>query len=225
MRLLLTLLLATLFSASGCGPSQRPLASAGVADEFARKWLTDAIETGDARCHGLGLLKHPEFSCEQMQTYAHRIQSTSRTLTAITEHDCVGNICGDIVEVNFSALDDSGAPVEESIVLKRDEGIIRMYLYRSNLMLKDYETAHPRREEEKDPVQVAYDELTARYPSLYQFPPCYGVRASSSNLTGALQPKDNVNVGLMETLATTCGESFCFGLVGDKIAPLCPDRS
>lgn len=201
------------------------MASAGLADEFARTWLTDPIETGDTRCHGLGLLKHPEFSCTQMQTYAHRVESTSRSLTAITAHDCIGNICGDIVEVNFSALDDSGGPVEESIVLKRDEGVIRMYLYRSNLMLRDYETAHPRREEEKDPVQVAYDELTARYPSLYQFPPCYGVRASSSNLAGALQPRDTVDVGLMETLAATCGDNFCFGLVGDKIAPLCPDRN
>lgn len=200
------------------------MASGTLADDFARAWLTAPFEAGDKRCHGLGLLKHPEFSCSDMQAYAHRVAPDSRTLEAVKVHDCVVNICGDMVEVNFSAVDKANNPVEESIILKRDEGVIKLYLYRSNLMFKDYAAANPQTQDAKDPVQLAYDELTARYPSLYEFPPCYGVRASSTTLIGALQAMDAVDVPFMETVAAECGNSFCFGLVGEKIAPLCPDR-
>ena len=76
--------------------------------------------------------------------------------------------------------------------------------------------------DEKDPEQQAYDEITARYPALYQYPPCYDIRVSSSNLRGELMRKNEINVATIDALAAQCGESFCFGLVGNKIAAVCP---
>ena len=84
-------------------------------------------------------------------------------------------------------------------------------------------TTNEEPEEEKEPIQVAYDEITARYPALYQYPPCDGVRASSSTVVAELMVRDAIDVAAVEQLAENCGETFCFSLVGEKIAPLCPD--
>ena len=98
-----------------------------------------------------------------------------------------------------------------------------MYWYRSDSLLT---LLRPAKEDEdvsaKDPIQAAYDEITARYPALYSYPPCYGVRASSSNLVGGLMSKDELDVAAIEQRAAACGEGFCFALVGNKVATLCP---
>ena len=100
---------------------------------------------------------------------------------------------------------------------------MRLYWYRSDsllALLKPAENAAA--DDAKDPIQTAYDELTARYPALYSFPPCYGVRPSSSNLVGELRRPDALDVQEIEQLAAACGATFCFALVGNKIATLCP---
>ena len=69
---------------------------------------------------------------------------------------------------------------------------------------------------------IVCDLLVARHPALYSYPPCYGVRASSSNLRGKPTAIEEINPAEVETMATECGETFCFALVGSKIATLCP---
>ena len=80
----------------------------------------------------------------------------------------------------------------------------------------------PRSMPAKYAIQIAYDEITARYPALYSYPPCYGTRPSSTTLVGELMQKDNIDVAQVEALAVDCGNQFCFALVGNKIATLCP---
>ena len=122
----------------------------------------------------------------------------------------------------MDSADFAGNPVRENAVLKKDDGVIRLYWYRSDLMLAAYKAANPDPEDEKDPIQVAYDEITGRYPELYQYPPCLDERVSSSVLVGEIAEKDQLDVSEIERLAVECGESFCFALVGQKIATLCP---
>ena len=170
----------------------------------------------------MGVLKHAEFSCLDMQTYAAKVDPATRTITDVRRHECFASVCGNFLEIEMASTDLGGNPIRENAILKRDEGTIRLYWYRSDLMLADYKAANPDPKEEKDPVQVAYDEITARYPELYQFPPCLDERVSSSVLMGEIAEKDQLDVANIERLASECGDSFCFSLVGQKIAPLCP---
>ncbi|NKB98561.1 MAG: hypothetical protein GKR90_08735 [Pseudomonadales bacterium] len=158
-----------------------------------------------------------------MQEFAARVDPASRTFTAQRSHDCFASVCGEFVEIEFESYDHAGNPIRENAVLKRDDGTIRLYWYRSDLMLAAFRAANPEPEDEKEPIQVAYDEITARYPELYRYPPCYGVRASTSTLAGELMAKNAIDVASIERIAATCGDDFCFSLVGEKIAPLCPN--
>ncbi|NOX49627.1 MAG: hypothetical protein GXP16_03710 [Gammaproteobacteria bacterium] len=98
-----------------------------------------------------------------------------------------------------------------------------MYWYRTDAMLDAIrQKNHRNKDDGKDPLHVAYAEIVARYPSLYEFPPCHGIRVTSANLAGTLVRKDAIDVSSMQTIASNCGKLFCFGLVGDKIAPMCP---
>lgn len=205
----------------GCTPPQPKLEE--IADDFLTTWFSEPPKDDDNRCHGLGTLKHNEFTCLDMQQFAARVDPARRTLVAQRAHDCFARVCGDFAEVEFDSHDHAGNPVRETAIVKRDDGTVRLYWYRSDLMLAAYKAANPEPEEEKEPIQVAYDEITARYPALYQYPPCYGVRASSSTLVAELMVRDAIDVEAVEQLAENCGETFCFSLVGEKIAPLCPD--
>ena len=193
---------------------------------FLTDWFSQASagERGDDLCHGLGTLKHPQVSCADMLDHAARIEPFSRTPAPVNVRDCFGDVCGEFFEVNFNSLDLTGNEVRESAVLKRDDGVLRLYWYRSDSVLEQLRAANPTpTKQEKDPQQVAYDEVVARYPALYQYPPCYGVRVSSSNLVGALMPKDAMDEDAISEYAASCGENFCFALVGYKIAPVCPN--
>ena len=209
------------FAAVSCGPPEPTFEESGAV--FLRDWFQAGVVEDDSRCHGMGVLKHQEFSCMDMQNYAARIDPNSRKIMSTQAHECFGSVCGQFLEIEMESADLGGNPVRENAVLKKDDGIIRLYWYRSDLMLADYKAANPDPEEEKDPIQIAYDEITGRYPELYQFPPCLDERVSSSVLVGELAPKDQLNVVEIERLANECGDSFCFALVGQKIATLCPD--
>lgn len=213
------LVILTLF---GCGPAEPDFEEA--ASSFLRQWFSEGVVAQDNRCHGMGTLKHPEFTCLDMQTFASRIDPTTRIIERANRHDCFGSICGEFIEFEMTSIDLAGNPIRENAVLKRDDGQIRLYWYRSDLMLEAYRAAHPEPEDEKDPVHVAYDEITARYPALYQYPPCLDERVSSSVLIGELMAKDEIDVQVVEARAQACDETFCFALVGQKIATLCPSR-
>ena len=179
-------------------------------------------ERDDNLCHGLGVLKHQEFTCADMLDYASRIDPESRHVGQPRARSEFGSVTGRFFELDIDSTATSGIEVRETVVLKEDDGVLRVYWYRSDLMLETLKAN--RQEDEKEPEQIAYDEITARYPGLYAYPPCYGVRASSSTLVGELMPKDDIDVARVESLAEACGDTFCFGLVGQKIAPLCPQR-
>ncbi len=220
-RVAITALLVLFLTA--CTDKAAELQDASLA--HAQQWfaLADTGADGDENCHGLGLLKHPAVSCAQMLSFASKVDSASRQITGITPRDCFESVCGEFIEINFSARDQAGNEVTEMLLLKRDDGRMKTYLYRSNLLLSELGTENPaNREEEKSPQQIAYDEVVARYPSLYTYPPCYGIRPSSSNLVGELMARDKIDVTAVETLAAQCGENFCLALVGNKIATLCP---
>jgi hypothetical protein len=209
--------------ASGCEDSAAKL-QVEVRD-FLNGWYDQAAAGArdEALCHGLGLLKHPEFTCTDMLEHASHIDRNTSSLPSITPLDCFAGVCGELYEVALTSRDRSGNEISETHVLKRDEGMLRVYWYRSDTMMAALRAANPDQDEQaKDPLQTAYDEVVARYPGLYEFTPCYGVRASSSNLVGALMAKDAVDTEEVMRLAQSCGDNFCFGLVGDKIAPLCP---
>ena len=180
-------------------------------------------ERDDRHCHGLGTLKHPELSCADMLAAAATIDNTSRTITRIETMDCFAGVCGAFHQIELASQTKGGDVQSEQALVKRDDGIARVYWYRSDTLMASLRAANPvPDEQEKDPLQAAYDEITARYPALYQFPPCLDVRVSSSNLMTDLMPRDGIDVNLVERLAGECGDAFCFGLVGNKIAAVCP---
>ncbi len=178
----------------------------------------------ESLCHAFGVLKHPEFTCADMLEHAARVDPATRTIASISPMACFGDVCGDFLQVEFDSRDPAGNEVSENAVLKRDEGRFRLYWYRSDTLLAELRASQPDPEEAeaKDPEQVAYDQLVARYPALYSYPPCYGVRASSSNLRGKPTAIEAIDPAAVEARAAACGETFCFALVGSKIATLCP---
>ena len=215
---LLGLIVLAASCSQGPDPKQRSL-------EFLAQWFNQAASGAreDSLCHGLGLLKHPQFSCVEMLEFAARGDQGSRVVTGFSTDDCMQDVCGQFYQVSFSGADTAGNELNENIILKEDEGTLRVYLYRSNLMFSNMPTEESE-EEDKDPEQIAYDALTAQFPELYEYTPCYGVRPSSSNLRGELFAIEDADVKAINALAQDCGEKFCFALVGQKIATLCPNK-
>jgi len=217
-----TLAVALFVMAAACTDRQALLQS--EVDDFLSNWYAQAAagKRDEGLCHGLGLLKHPAFTCVDMLDHAARVDRSSSSPSSITSIDCFAGVCGEFYEVALSGRDNAGNEIRETHVLKRDDGMLRVYWYRSDTMMAALRAANPAPDEDaKDPLQTAYDEIVARYPSLYEFPPCYGVRASSSNMAGALMAKDAIDTDAVAHIAQSCGEKFCFALVGEKIAPLC----
>ena len=194
--------------------------------EFLGSWFASAHagQRDDGLCHAFGLLKHPEITCSQMLEHAALIDPAQRTIASVTERDCFGEVCGDFLEVEFSSRDPAGNEVRETALIKRDDGRFRLYWYRSDSLLATLRARlpDPQEVEAKDPEQLAYDALVARHPALYSYPPCYGVRASSSTLRGKPTAIEDIDPDDVEVLAAECGQTFCFALVGNKIATLCP---
>ena len=215
--------MALLFLLSACADKQAAVFEQSLT--FLNDWFSDARagKRDDSLCHGLGTLKHPGVSCADMLSHAADIEPSSRTVENMKSLDSFADVSGEFIEVSFSSLDLAGNEVRENAVLKRDDNKLRLYWYRSDSLLAKLRAAEPEDDREgKDPLQVAYDEITARYPGLYEYPPCYGVRASSANLAGELMTRDAIDEAEVRAYAQSCPETFCFALVGNKIAPLCP---
>lgn len=214
--------MALCFLAAACEDQQVKLEQQSLS--FVGEWFAQASAgvRDDSLCHGLGTLKHPEISCAEMLEHASRVAADSREVTSLKPMDCFAGVCGEFVEITFSSRDQAGNPLDETALLKRDNGTLRMYWYRSDTLLGLLRSNDEEAIEAKESIQLAYDEMTTRYPSLYSYPPCYRVRPSSSTLVGELMEKDNMDVASVEQLADSCGEAFCFALVGNKIATLCP---
>ena len=159
-----------------------------------------------------------------MLAHAARIDPASRTITAARRLECFAQVCGDFAEFEFSSTAQNGNPITERAVVKRDEGRIRLYWYRSDTLMALLRQRFPQTDEEeggKTPLQAAYDVLTANHPGLYEYPPCLDIRVSSSNLAGELMAQDEIDEGAIEAAALDCDGEFCFALVGQKIAPVC----
>ncbi len=201
------------FLTQACGPSPEEAAVAFADGWFAR---ATAGERSDDLCHGLGLLKHPQFTCAELLDHAARIEPRERTLVEINHPDCFADVCGTFYELRYESS--SG---KETLLVKQDGNQFGAYWYRSDSLLALLRPADET-EDEPDLLQTVYDEITARYPPLYQYPPCLDVRPSSSNLRGELMRRDAIDVAVVDALAAECPETFCFALVGQKIATLCP---
>jgi len=208
----------------GCAPSTPPLTQSGI--DFLGDWFDQAGNgaRGDSLCHGLGTLKHPEISCAEMLEHAAEVDPQTRTISAVRSLECFGDVCGDFAEFEFSSTARNGNPLSETAVIKRDEGRIRLYWYRSDTLMALLRTRFPQDDpasEAKTPLQAAYDVLTANHPGLYEYPPCLDIRVSSSNLAGELMALDAIDEPAIEQAAAACSGQFCFALVGQKIAPVC----
>ncbi|MEM9621377.1 MAG: hypothetical protein AAF993_06990 [Pseudomonadota bacterium] len=219
LRRLLTLGLVTLLAA--CSTEPPP---ATLAEQFTLSWFTQAHQDvrGEHLCHALGLLKHPQFTCDELLDHAADIIPDSRELVSITPRECIGDVCGDFFELTFRSHTKNGADSEEIALVKRDDGVFRLYWYRSTSLLALLQPANAQTPGEKSPEQAAYSALTERYPGLYQFPPCYDIRVSSSNLMGELAAAEQLDPVQVEQAAATCGPSFCLAFVGRKVASVCP---
>ena len=184
----------------------------------------EAGQRDEKLCHGLGLLKHAQHSCSEYLAEAAKIDHATRTVDAIEPLDCFKDVCGVFFQLEFSGFDKAGNESRELLLIKRDNNISRVYWYRSKSMLDEVIAANAIIENNaKDPLQAAYDEITNRYPTLYSYPPCHKVRASSSNLVAKPMSRHQLDPQQIDALAAACGANFCFSLVGQKIAALCPN--
>lgn len=190
---------------------------------FLDQWYSQAHQGSrqDTLCHGLGMLKHPQFTCAELLEAAATVAPNDFNIDSIIPMDCFADVCGNFIEVNLSGKTNSGAHMTAIHVLKQDNQQLKVYWYRNTALMAQLQGTQPR-PAEKDPTQIAYDQLVARYPTLYRYPPCYGVRPSSSNLAGPLMNIENIDADQVIELAETTCANFCFSVVGQKIAPLCP---
>ena len=170
------------------------------------------------------MLKDKQFECDDYLAAAQGIDPASRAIQEIRELECFEKVCGEFFEVRVTGTDNYGEHSEETVLLKRDDGVLKVYWYRSKLMLANIRRENERIEEaSRSPMQAAYGRLTEKYPALYQYPPCPDdLRASSSTLKGTPQREDELQSAAFEEWAQQCPDTFCLAMVGTKIAGLCP---
>ena len=203
---------------SGPTPEQQAVA-------HALKWFAAAHDghRDDSWCHGLGLLKHPSYSCADYLNQAAGITLESRSVIDVTPMDCYADVCGAFYQLEVEGMDAVGNERRELLLMKHDDGTMRLYWYRSDSMLREQQIAQEQQaEDDKDPIQVAYDTLTNRYPGLYEHPPCLDLRPSSSNLLADPVALDEIDPAVFDTLAQQCSSQMCITTVGRKYAALCP---
>ncbi len=213
------LLLVGLLGACDSGPAPEQLAVS-----YLLTWFEQAEQgmRDDELCHGLGLLKHPTYTCADYLQSAANITLSSRGVAAVTPMDCYQDICGTFFQIEVDGVDKAGNESREIVLIKQDADTMRVYWYRSEEMLQDLRRAEEiQREADKDPVQVAYDELTNQYPTLYAYPPCIDVRPSSNTLLAPPIALQDINPAELDLLADECSGTVCIGTVGRKYALLC----
>jgi hypothetical protein len=127
-------------------------------------------------------------------------------------------------------MDTRGNAIQEGAVLKRDDGVFRLYWYRSDAL---FTTLAKRAESVNDDnneralenkqaeLEAVYAKIVQQQPALYQFVMCTDASVSSSKLVGKPVNPQNISATDMASRAQQCPENFCLALVGKRIAPLC----
>jgi hypothetical protein len=230
----LSTLLCTLglaLSLGGCGENDEALKTQGIT--ALNDWFLAAATDNPPSCHAFGLVKFYDASCADMYEHAAKIAPESRTITSSKLLKCYGQgaqeLCGEFVEIWLTSMDTHGNTIQEGAVLKRDDGVFRLYWYRSDALFttltqraestdEDYERAL---KDNQTQLEAVYAEIVQRQPALYQFVMCTDASVSSSKLVGKpIAPKD-ISAADMTLRALQCPENFCLALVGKRIAPLC----
>ena len=157
-----------------------------------------------------------------MLEHASRMQNESRQVVSSRVMDCFDTVCGQFVETKYQGIGPNGEVWEEIGVAKQEAEGFKVYWFRSDSMLATIAQQQAEEEQSEDPIEIMYDQLTATFPSLYQYPPCRNIRPSSNNLIGETTPLSEIDPEAIEKLAEGCGPSFCFAHLGNKIATLCP---
>lgn len=213
-----------------CGEGDEAIKTQGTT--ALNDWFSAAATDNPPSCHAFGLVKFHDASCADMYEHAAQIEPGSRKITSSKLLQCYGQgrqrLCGEFVQIWLTARNTSGNTIQEGAVLKRDEGVFRLYWYRSDAL---FTTLIKRSEGDKDDeralkdkraqLEAVYAEIVQRQPALYQFVMCTDASVSSSKLVGKpVNPKD-ISATDMASRAQQCPEIFCLALVGKRIAPLC----
>lgn len=222
---------------SGCGPTPQDLQTQAL--EAAGSWFDQATnsQTEDSplpSCHAFGLLKFTDASCEDMVEHAAQLIPNTREIDSVALLECFGQgskkVCGEFAEIRFQAQDSQGTQIREGMVLKRDDGVFRMYWYRSDTLFSELTRRSAAEEADSSRAQLAlqqqrlqavYTQLVERDPTIYRFPPCIDARVRSSVMLGELLIPTDVTGEELEERAKNCSLELCLALVGKKVAPLC----
>jgi len=206
----------------------------GDAQMFLNQWFQGPSETAKPVCHAFGELMFPAASCDDMYEHAKLIDPTSRRVDRINPLECFGygpqKVCGDFVEVWYRSKDLSGRDIKEGVVVKRDDGVFRLYWYRSDLLfttLADRSDNADSKDQQADNDQTllesTYNQMVAEHPELYQYPPCLNdIRVSSSTMVGKPIKLQHIRSTEISERAARCAVELCFALVGQKLTTLCP---
>ena len=216
----------------GCGEDNEAIKTQGI--KALNDWFLASASDNPPSCHGFGLVKFYDASCADMYQHAAKIEPESRTITSSRLLKCFGQgaqeLCGEFVEIWLNSMDTGGNPIQEGAVLKRDDGVFRLYWYRSDAL---FTTLTKRAENTSDDdnervledkqseLEAIYAEIVQRQPALYQFVMCTDASVSSSKLVGKPVHPQDISATDMASRAQRCPEIFCLALVGKRIAPLC----
>ena len=216
----------------GCGEDDEAIKTQGIT--ALNDWFLAAATDNPPSCHAFGLVKFYDASCADMYEHAAKIAPESRTITSSKLLKCYGQgaqeLCGEFVEIWLTSMDRRGNTIQEGAVLKRDDGVFRLYWYRSDALFTtltqraesaDDQGYERTLEDKQTQLEAVYAEIVQRQPALYQFVMCTDASVSSSKLVGKpVAPKD-ISAADMASRALQCPENFCLALVGKRIAPLC----
>ena len=217
---------------SGCAENPETIKSQGVA--ALNQWFATSATDNPPACHAFGLVKFHDASCADMYQHAAKIKPESRKITSTRLLKCFGQgaqeLCGEFVEIWLQSADDRGNQIQEGAVLKRDDGVFRLYWYRSDALFTTLEKRQEQGDEfnnqqawedKATALEAVYAEIVQREPALYQFVMCTDAEVSSSKLVGKPISPQNITAADMTLRAKQCPENFCLTLVGKRIAPLC----
>ncbi len=216
----------------GCGEDNEAIKPQGI--RALNDWFLAAATDNPPSCHAFGLVKFYDASCADMYEHAAKIKPESRTINSSKLLKCYGQgtqqLCGEFVEIWLTSMDSRGNTIQEGAVLKRDDGVFRLYWYRSDALFTtltrraenaNYQNSEQALEDKQARLEAVYAEIVQRQPALYEFVMCTDASISSSKLVGKPVSAKNINAADMASRAQQCPEKFCLALVGKRIAPLC----